>query len=371
MSRARTDTALLAVALAAIALATWLALADWGGGPPAARAADRDRVADRPTPRHTEASRDDDAWRPAVGPLPPLARDRHRGPDRSLTALRGPDTTRFVMVDVRALKAAAFAPAVRACLEGEEGRDLAKLRAAGLDPLEQIDRVGGTDDVITLEGDFAGFDPTLLREKFVPEERPGGVTLYHDPRHGPDSDRGERFARVGADLIVVGRTRTHLEAALDRLAGRAEPGPPPVFQREGGAVQASIKASDLLDGAPVPYAVRRLAEEAFDALDLRAALRVQVGEGVDLRATIYGAAGTDFGPAADALGAVLEAMQQGSEHGPRGRGDVLVPDDEFDPRALFDKLTIEGADNALDIRLPVGPATIDALLKPCREPRRL
>ncbi len=371
MSRARTDTALLAVALAAVALATWLALADWGTGPPAARAAERERGADRPTPRHTVASGDDDARRPAVGPLPPLEHERRRGPDRSLTALRGPDTTRFVMVDVRALKAAPFAPDLRACLENEEEGGLSQLRGAGLDPLEQIDRVGGTDDVITLEGDFAAFDPSLLREKFVPEERPGGVTIYHDPRRDPDSDRGERFARVGDNLIVVGRTRTHLEAALDRLAGRAQPGPPPVFQREGGAVQASIKASDLLDGAPVPYAARRLAEEALDALDLRAALRVQVGEGVDVRATIYGAAGTDFGPAAEALGAVLEAMQQGSEHGPHGRDDVRVPEGEFDPRVLFDQLTIEGAENALDIRLPVSGAVVQALLKPCLEPRRL
>ncbi len=369
MSRARFDAALLAVAVAAIGVAAWMALADWGRGPPTARAAQPDRVAERPTARHTVASRDDD--RPAVGPLPPLAHDRRRGPDRSLTALRGPDTTRFVMVDVRALKAAPFAPDLRACLEGEEERDLEKLRAAGLDPFEQIDRVGGTDDVITMEGDFAGFDPALLPEAFVAEARPGGVTVYRHPRHDADSDRGERFARVGDGLLVVGRTPSHLEAALDRLAGRAELGPPPVFQREGGAVQASVKASDLLDGVPVPYAARRLAEEALDALDLRAALRVQVGEGVDVRATLYGAAGTDFGPAADALGAVLEAMQQGSEHGPRGRDDVRVPEGEFDPRVLFEQLTVEGADNAIDIRLPVSGAVVQALLKPCLEPRRL
>ncbi|MCB9535690.1 MAG: hypothetical protein H6704_05430 [Myxococcales bacterium] len=370
MSRARTDAALLAAAVAALGLAAWMALADWGGGPPTARAAQPERVAERPTPGRAVASRDDDD-RPATGPLPPLERDRRRGPDRSLTALRGPDTTRFVMVDVRALKAAPFAPDLRACIEGEEKGDLDHLRAAGLDPLEQIDRVGGTDDVITLEGDFAGFDPTLLRERFVAEARPGGVTVYRNPRHDPDSDRGERFARVGDDLIVVGRTPSHLDAALDRLAGRAELGPPPVFQREGGAVQASVKASDLLDGVPVPYAARRLAEEALDALDLRAALRVQVGEGVDVRATLYGAAGTDFGPAADALGAVLEAMQQGPEHGPRGRGDALDAEHDFDPRRLFDQLSIQGAHNAIDIRLPVSGAVVQQLLRPCLEARRL
>ena len=270
-----------------------------------------------------------------------------------LTAVQADEVPHLVAVDAQALRASPWADRVRTCIRVQSGQELDEMRdGVGFDPLEDVDRFVVTDDVFVMEGRFGGADWLALPEEMTRVLGPDGIAIYQGRR----GEEGENLAVLSDGLIVVGRKRAALDEALDRLAGRRPLGPAIPMPNAMGPVIASIKASTLVEGLPVPWGAREVASAALDAADLRATLTLSVGEDVDVSASIFGEPGTNLAPVTAALSGVLALLQDGADDAPEGRRPE---------RALFRALTLENRGGALQAKMPVSHEVLDAFFQQC------
>ena len=292
----RTGLWLLAAALLLAATALVAVLSE--GVPPApARAAVE-------FPRHLRAPEYLRMERRAIlPPLPPQSgppRDEppQRKRDPLLWALP-PDPSRAVVVfEANALRHSRLGELFLGCLDEAEQKHLDDLRRVGVDPLKDVDRVAVMPEGLLVSGFFDRVRWDEVFQGLAGERYGGEAVLYADP--GQD-----RFAAAvwRNQLIVLGRDRDAVRAAVDRVEGRAPATPPIPEEATYGEVYGVLPGEALR--ALVPQGTsgdlaRRLAEVAS-----RVELHADAMRDVAVTARVSGEDGAALEDLARALGAAL------------------------------------------------------------------
>jgi hypothetical protein len=187
-------------------------------------------IAERPAPELPRAMRPSESQRMTQRQVLPTGLmsqrpERHRDP--VLSALSAPDAGTALVFEANALRHSPVGQLLLDCLatssmEGLDGgvSPLEEIRALGLDPLQDLDRVALGDDGVVLSGDFSrvrwdtlfgsdGGEPygssSQIRSLGALED--GGVT--------------SALAIWGNQLVLIAPTRAAAMATVDRIEGRS------------------------------------------------------------------------------------------------------------------------------------------------------
>lgn len=181
-----------------------------------------------------------------------------------------------VFAEVNAIRHSDLVEKMMRCRENEAMGQLATMKEElGIDPSQDLDRVGFDDKVLAASGFFENLK--------VPAEL-GEGTPYGDNGRvwklpgGRDGEQGYA-ARVGGDLVVMGESEADVQAAIDRAEGRAPARPPldPSLAKSeiyGPLSQDLIKS--FLRGANDPVAQRLMESIAGGAIRMNVDEHVKI-----------------------------------------------------------------------------------------------
>ncbi len=155
-----------------------------------------------------------------------------------------------VVVELNAVLNSELGQLLTACLAARASRGLSALQDAGIDVFRDFDRVGMTDDVLLLTGDFRNAD--WKRVMPVDAEQDWGPNAKLSVSHRRDG--GEDYVGVWRQqVLVAGSDREHVTAALDRLDGKGSAGTALPASEAYGEVYGVIRGrqlAEMLEGAP-------------------------------------------------------------------------------------------------------------------------
>lgn len=294
----RTGAWLLAAVLLLVATAL-LAILSEGGVPAPA-------LASVEFPRHLRAPEYQRMERRAVLPpaRPALAAAGEPGlpgrrRDPLLWALPADPRKPVVVFEANALRHSRLGELFLGCLGDGDRSAIDDLRKVGIDPLKDVDRVAVTSDGAVVSGFF---DKVRWDEMFDGAEG----TRYGNEGTIFRSSPGDPMA-AGVwrnQLLVFGRDREAVQAALDRVEGRAPASPPIAEEATYGEVYGVLPGEALR--ALVPAAggpgdlARRLAEVAS-----RVEIHADAMRDVAVTARVSGADRAGLEDLAKAMGAAL------------------------------------------------------------------
>ncbi|MDF1563951.1 MAG: hypothetical protein P1V51_12960 [Deltaproteobacteria bacterium] len=162
---------------------------------------------------------------------PPAPADEQQPPppprprDPLLAAFPGGEGGMAVVGELNALRHSPVGEMVLSCLGDKAWGEIEKFKdEIGIDPLEDLDRFGFSGETAYLTGDFASVDWDKLMK---------GDSPIHWGEKGEIYERGSEVLGVWDDqLVVLGRDRAEVQAAIDRLEGRAEAGAPTIAEHQ-------------------------------------------------------------------------------------------------------------------------------------------
>ncbi len=310
----RTGLWLLAAVLLLVATALVATLSE--GGPPAAAPAVIE------FPRHLRAAEYQRMERRALLPPVPLAgpaADPGRKRDPLLSALPPHPSRPVVVFEANALRHSRLGELFLGCLGEADRQVIDDLRRMGIDPLKDVDRVAVTPEGLAVSGFFdrARWPQIFEGAEATPWGRDG--TIYQGAARG-----GPAAAAVWRDqLFLVGSSREAVQAALDRVEGRAPASPPIAEEVTYGEVYGVLPGEALRALAPPGTGqgdlARRLAEVAS-----RVELHADAMNDVAVTARVRGQDSPALEDLARALGAALAvARVDASARGDRELAELL------------------------------------------------
>ena len=155
-------------------------------------------------------------------------------------ALSTDEAAEYALISVDALRRGDLGPNLMACARGlMPGEAVASGEKFGVDMLTALDHVGVNGDLAAMTGRFSGAHWDTL----------SGATARPYGREARIFGEGEgEILGVWRDqVVVVGRGVAAVQAALDRIEGRAAPGrAAPAFARGGGGELRGVVAADAL-----------------------------------------------------------------------------------------------------------------------------
>jgi hypothetical protein len=308
MAKARWPWLLAAVVL--FAAAAWLMSRD---DPQTARSKSRELK----LPRHSAADfKRTQARRTWAAPEQPAATGLTPAPplrDPVLVALPSSAQTGAMVLEANALRHSPVGQLLLDCLLARDGgKLLEEIRTrTGVDPLEELDRVAVSDEVVVLSGHFAN---AKLEEFLGTSGRPHGRrgTVY-EPRT-PDGVTVPdlAFGAWGEQLLVMAGSEQEVRAVLDRLEGGGTGGHPPMIDEAQafGDIYGVLTTSALRGLVPEQYAglLSRL-EAISDRVGLHVDASRDVGIVADLRSDATGDA-VDLGKSVGAALALARLAAQ-------------------------------------------------------------
>ncbi len=188
-----------------------------------------------------------------------------------------PDAASTVVLEANALRHSAIGSRLVECWSLESTSDLDLVRRMGVDLLEDVDRIAVSDELMVVSGHFAEARWSELLPGSRAERR-GDATFL-------ESASETHVAVWGKDLVLVSKDRAALEAAIDRLEGRA-----PAATRLGeehtfGEIYGQLAPSEVADLLPESLArVRDTVVRAVSSVELHADAMHDLG----LQATLRG-----------------------------------------------------------------------------------
>ena len=284
---------------------------------------------DKKRPKHPRPDSD-------AGPAPAAA-----GPslDAMQRALLQKDGKGAVFVEANAIRHSPLMEKMLRCRQKENGDGLEDMKdKLGIDPMEDVDRIGFNGDVFVASGFFSKMK--VPEELGAPEAYGDGGQIWH-----AKGDEGQEmyFGKVGDGMLMTAADPAALKAAMDRSTGQADPSTPPALPAgfgEGevyGTVGAAFLQSVLGDSKdPVAQSVAKLVtqstvrmnvdEDAALSLDLSA---VDDKSAVDLSSAVRGGlAGLHAKAVSDGdddLAHLLEQARVTPGEGGKFNVDVAVP----------------------------------------------
>jgi hypothetical protein len=230
-----------------VAAAALLALGVWLWQSPDSRSPNRPAVEIprqlRPAERQRMVARLRPVERSDAGPgQPPLPLR-----DPMLSALAAGASRSAVVLEVNALRYSPVGALLLECLGAAEGRPspLEALRRVGIDPLQDLDRVGMTDHGFLVSGDFrrANWEALMGRGKPVPYGAHGQISLLQS---GQDGRTALYATRWGDSMLHLGTSEQDAREVVDALEGRGPPRRPLLTPDQTyGELYGVISAQDL------------------------------------------------------------------------------------------------------------------------------
>jgi hypothetical protein len=232
----------LVAAAALLVLGMWLWQAPDSRPPPSRPSVEIPRHL-RPAERQRMVARLRPVERNDAGPGQPLPPPR----DPMLSGLSAGASRSALVLEVNALRYSPVGGLLLECLAAGNGRPspVEALRRAGIDPLQDLDRVGMTDHGFLVSGDFrrANWEALLGGGKPVPYGAHGQISLLQAGEAG----RTVLYAtRWGDSVLHLGTSEQDAREVIDALEGRG-PVRPPVLTPDQtyGELYGVISAQDL------------------------------------------------------------------------------------------------------------------------------
>ena len=167
--------------------------------------------------------------------------------DPMLTALSAGGGSSAVVLEVNALRYSPLGELLLGCLVAREGREsaLESLRKAGIDPLQDVDRVGITEHGLVVSGDFRKTQWATLLGDATPQTYgdKGSITAVEPRAEGGSTLYATRW---GDSLLYLGTSADDARSVVDALENRG-PRSPPILQPDQtyGEMYGVVSGSDL------------------------------------------------------------------------------------------------------------------------------
>lgn len=178
-------------------------------------------VEKRPPPEFPHAMRPAETQRMTQREVLPVRHGQQRARDPVLVALSAPDAGMAIVLEANALRYSPLGQLLLNCfssLEGDGGASaLEAIRARGLDPLRDLDRIAFAGDNAVLSGDFSRMRWDGMAGSAEPYGAQGEIRSLGA---SPDGGEGPVLASWGTQLVMVSPSRAVAMATLDRIEGR-------------------------------------------------------------------------------------------------------------------------------------------------------
>ncbi len=263
--------------------------------------------------------------RRAVLPPPPRSPDERGEPPRKrdpLLSALPPDPSRGVVVfEANALRHSRLGELFLGCLGEGDRSAIEDLKRVGIDPLKDVDRVAVMPDGVAVSGFFDKVRWDQVFEGAARTGRGGEGVVYRWP--APPEGDGMAAAVWRNQLLVLGEDPAAVEAALDRVEGRAPARPPIAEEATYGEMYGVLSGRALRELVPEVGGsddlARRLAQVAG-----RVELHADAMNDVAVTAKVSGDDRAALDDLARALGAALAlARLKAQADGDRTLGELL------------------------------------------------
>ncbi len=217
-----------------------------------------------------------------------------------------------MFAEVNAIRHSELVTKIMKCRQEEATNQLAKMKSKlGVDPTEDLDRIGFDDEVLAASGFFENLKmPAELGEGTAYGD---GARIWKLPREQDDEGKETFAAKVGDDLMVMGDDEAQVRAAIDRAEGRGAVGP---------AIEESLMKSEVY-GTLSPELVKSFLANQNDPISQKIAdsvtggtVRMNIDEHVKLSLDLTAAdeaTGEDLGKAVG--GALAMVRKQALDSG--------------------------------------------------------
>ncbi|HVE81341.1 MAG TPA: hypothetical protein VND93_00770 [Myxococcales bacterium] len=257
---------------------------------------------------------------------PPPKEDRAAGPQRPrdpvLAALSGSGHGSVVVVEANAIRNSPVGKLLLECLLAETREDpIEKVRReAGVDLLQDLDRVALTDDGMIVSGHFANARwDDLFRQRATSSRYGDSATVYRAlPREVSLPDGGrlsresqESLAAWNDQMLLLGDSDEAVKAMIDRIEGR-QPVEQPILNESQtyGEIYGVLSADDLAKLFPGDQT--DLAER-FRAAASRIEVHVDTSRDVGIVADVQGSDAAQVEDLGKSLGAALAVARLGAQ----------------------------------------------------------
>ncbi len=320
------------------------------GGPPASTRADVE------FPRHLRPPEYQRMERRAVLPPPPRPPNEAGEPPRKrdpLLSALPPDPPRGVVVfEANALRHSRLGELFLGCLGEGDRSAIEDLKRVGIDPLKDVDRVAVMPDGVVVSGFFDTVRWDQVFAGAAAASRGGEGIVYRWP--APPEGDGMAAAVWRNQLLVMGEDPAAVEAALDRVEGRAPARSPIAEQATYGEMYGVLPGRMLRELVPEVGGsddlARRLAEVAG-----RIELHADAMNDVAVTARVSGDDRAALDDLARALGAALAlARLKAQASGDRTLGDLL------------EHARVARGDEAFSLELALPAGTLERWFAGCR-----
>jgi hypothetical protein len=346
----------LLVALVGLGCATWLMT---GGETDEASPWKRTERVEFPRyMREQEYQRQRDRRRPIARSAVPAEEEDAPPPvaDPVLRALPALDGHAVVVVEANALRHSPLGELFIGCLDRNDRKSLDEVRDKwGIDPLEDLDRVAISDDVVVLSGHFGEAHwSEIFRGR--PSEPYGDAVIY-----GPEEADGESPGRgVWAiwkdEVVLTAPSAEALEAAIDRLDGHAPAVSPIGEEQTYGEVYGALSAGAVAELLPPDQ--DQMAETLRNVVD-RIELHVDAMSDVAMVATFRGREADSLTDLAKSMGAAMSLARV-----------AATAQGEEELAELLDFARIQAFGGTFDLELALPQALLEQHLRDVCEARK-
>lgn len=161
---------------------------------------------------------------PAAAPEEPAAPSRPLVEDPVLRALGGAESRSAMIVEANAIRHSPIGELLLACVRNRARRDpVERLREeAGVDPLEQVDRVAVSDDALVVTGHFKDAKWDGMLDRFHRTSYGDKARIYSRQSENlvAGETRDDVLAVWNDELVVVADSEEEARKVIDRIEGR-------------------------------------------------------------------------------------------------------------------------------------------------------
>jgi len=296
--------------------------------------------------------------------------DKPRGPERPrdpvLAALGSGKSA--VVVEANAIRNSPVGKLLLECiLDDSKENPIEELkREAGVDVLQDLDRVALTDDGVIISGHFgnARWDD-LFKQRATSGHYGDGATVYHPKAtevNLPDGGRVTRqadssLATWGGQMVMVGDSDETVRAMIDRVEGRSAVEQPVLNETQTyGEIYGIISADDLAKIFPADQG--DLADR-FRSIAQRIEVHVDTSSDVGIVADVQGVDTAQVEDLGKSLGAALSVARLGAKE-----------QDEKEMAELLDLAKVRPDGDRFKVEMAIPLEMLEKQLSKCGERRR-